>query len=52
MGGPPDLFPPDFGYPLGIVYVVWIGLVALLFPLCRWFAGIKARRSEWWLSYL
>lgn len=52
MGGPRELFPPDFGYPLGMVYVVWIGLVVLLFPLCRWFAGIKARRSEWWLSYL
>jgi hypothetical protein len=52
MGGPRELLPPDFGYPLWVVYVVWIGLVALLFPLCRWFAAIKARRSEWWLSYL
>jgi hypothetical protein len=24
----------------------------MLFPLCRWFAGVKRRRTEWWLSYL
>jgi len=52
MGGSRELFPADFGYSLGIVYVVWIGVVALLFPLCRWCAGIRARRSQWWLSYL
>jgi hypothetical protein len=23
-----------------------------LYPLCRWFAGIKARRRDWWLGYL
>jgi len=26
--------------------------VAALYPLCNWFAGIKKRRSDWWLSYL
>jgi len=52
MGGPRELFPADFGYSLGIVYLVWIGILALLFPLCRRFAGVKARRSDWWLSYL
>jgi uncharacterized membrane protein len=24
----------------------------LLYPLCRWFAGVKRRRRDWWLSYL
>jgi len=52
MGGPRDLFPADFGYPLWVVYAVWIGVVALLYPLCRWFAGFKARRRDWWLSYV
>jgi hypothetical protein len=52
MGGPRDLFPPDFGYPLWVVYVVWVGIVAAVYPLCRWFAGFKARRHDWWLSYL
>jgi uncharacterized membrane protein len=52
MGGPRDLFPPAFGYPLWVVYVVWVGIVAAVYPLCRWFAGFKARRRDWWLSYL
>lgn len=52
MGGLRDLFPPGFGYPLWVVYVVWVALVTSLYPLCRWFAAVKARRQEWWVSYL
>lgn len=42
------------GWPFGlpIVYAIWIGVVVALWPLCRWFAGVKARRRDWWLSYL
>jgi uncharacterized membrane protein len=43
---------PDFGGPLWTVYVAWIVSVIALYPLCRWFAGVKARRRDWWLSYL
>jgi uncharacterized membrane protein len=44
--------PPDWGFGLAGVYVAWIAiLVALYFP-CRWFAGVKQRRREAWLSYL
>jgi uncharacterized membrane protein len=52
MGGPPELFPAGFGYALWIVYGVWILVVVLLYPACRWFAGIKTARRDWWLSYL
>jgi uncharacterized membrane protein len=52
MGGPRDLFPPDFGYELWVAYAVWAGLVLALYPVCRWFARVKARPREWWLSYL
>ena len=52
MGGPATLFPKDFGYPLWAAYVVWIGVVVSLYPLCRWFAELKSRRREWWWSYL
>jgi hypothetical protein len=24
----------------------------VLYPLCRAFAALKARRHDWWLSYL
>ena len=27
MGGPRQLFPPDFGYPLWVTYAVWVGVV-------------------------
>ena len=52
MGGSKAAFPPDFGFDLWVVYVVWFSLVLALYPLCRWFAGIKARHHNWWLSYL
>jgi len=34
------------------VWLIWVTVVVLLYPLCRWFAGVKRRRTEWWLSYL
>ncbi|HKG45588.1 MAG TPA: heparan-alpha-glucosaminide N-acetyltransferase domain-containing protein [Pyrinomonadaceae bacterium] len=43
---------PGVGFNLVVVYVVWIAGVLLLYPLCRWFAGVKQRRKDWWLSYL
>jgi uncharacterized membrane protein len=52
MGGPEDLFPSDFGYPLWVVYAVWILVVVSLYPVCRRFANLKATQSNWWLSYL
>ena len=45
-------FPPGFGYSLGVVYLIWALVVVGLYPLCRWFAGVKARRRDRWLSYL
>jgi uncharacterized membrane protein len=52
MGGPEQLFPANFGYSLWVVYGVWILTVVLLYPVCRWFAKLKATRHDWWLSYL
>ena len=52
MGAPRAMFPEDFGYPLWVTYVVWISVVLLLYPACKWFAAVKARRRDWWLSYL
>jgi uncharacterized membrane protein len=44
--------PEGYGVNLGVVYLLWIGVVLLLFPICRWFAGVKRRRRSVWLSYL
>jgi uncharacterized membrane protein len=45
-------FPEGFGVGLLGVYGIWIAVVALLYPLCRWVAAVKARRQDWWLSYV
>jgi uncharacterized membrane protein len=52
MGGEAELYPPHFGYELWAVYAIWAGIVTLLYPLCLWFARLKQRRRDWWLSYL
>jgi uncharacterized membrane protein len=52
MGGPAELFPSGYGYGLGVVYVVWISVVAALYPVCLWFARVKDRRRDGWLTYL
>jgi uncharacterized membrane protein len=44
--------PPGWGFPLPVIYLIWVAVVLSLYPLCRWFAGVKARRREAWLSYL
>jgi uncharacterized membrane protein len=43
--------PPGWGYSLPVVYLVWVSVVLALYPLCRWFAGVRQRRSDTWLSY-
>jgi len=45
-------FPKGFGVGLPGVYLIWIAVVAILYPLCRWVAGVKTRRRDWWLSYV
>jgi uncharacterized membrane protein len=44
--------PQGQGFNLFVVYLSWIAGVAFLYPLCKWFAGVKGRRRDWWLSYL
>ena len=41
-----------WGYDLPVVYLVWAVILALLFPLARWFGKVKRERRDWWLSYL
>ncbi len=52
LGGPTAGFPVDYGYSLGIVYLVWLAIVVALYPLCRWFAALKQRNRSVVLSYL
>jgi uncharacterized membrane protein len=42
-----------YGFNLWIVYVAWIGIVLLLYPLCKKFDQYKqSHKEKWWLSYL
>lgn len=40
------------GLPLLLVYVTWLSVLAVLYPLCRWYAQFKKQRTDWWLSYI
>ncbi len=43
----------DYGYGLWVVYLVWIGVIMLLYPFCKKFAAYKLKYKEKkWLSYL
>ncbi len=44
--------PFHFGYGLPVVYLIWIGLVVLLYKPCKWFSKYRATHTQWWLSYL
>jgi uncharacterized membrane protein len=52
LGSSGELYPPDFGYDLGVVYGVWILVIAMMYPLCLWFSCLKERRRDWWLNYI
>jgi len=44
--------PAQWGFGLPVVYLAWLLVVVTLYPACRWFAEVKRRRADWWLSYL
>jgi uncharacterized membrane protein len=55
-GGPWDVHegqvPADYGVGLPAVYLIWVGVVFVLYLPCQWFAAVKRRRRDAWLSYL
>jgi len=50
MGNPGP--PEGYTWNLWLLYAVWAVAIALLYFPCRWFADLKARKKDWWLSYL
>jgi uncharacterized membrane protein len=46
--------PPPEGYvwSLPLLYLVWAVAIVLLYVACRWYARLKARRTDWWLRYV
>jgi hypothetical protein len=53
VGPGPFLFrPATFGFDLWVVYVVWIAVILILYPLCKWYNKYKSEHTQWWLSYM
>jgi uncharacterized membrane protein len=50
MYNPPP--PPGYTYSLTALYAITLLTVTILYFPCKWFADLKARRSDRWLSYL
>lgn len=36
----------ESGWPLGIVYLVWILVILLMYPLCKWYSNYKMNHPE------
>ena len=42
-----------YGFNLITVYLIWIGVILLLYPVCKMFDRYKQNnKDKWWLSYL
>lgn len=42
----------EYGFQLWGVFIVWIAVIIMLYPLCKWFDRYKqANKTKWWLSY-
>ena len=52
LGNYPFTPPPNWGFPLPVIYAVWMAVVVATYPFCKWFAALKQRRKDAWLSYL
>jgi uncharacterized membrane protein len=48
----PEAVPDDYGFSLPGVYLLWVGVLVVLYLPCRWFARVKQRHPGGWLSYL
>ncbi|HZW16466.1 MAG TPA: heparan-alpha-glucosaminide N-acetyltransferase domain-containing protein [Brevundimonas sp.] len=52
LGDPGRVIAAGWGFGLPAVYGFWLLTLGLLYPLSRWFEGVKRRRRDWWLGYL
>lgn len=45
-------YPETYESRLWVVYAAWVLIVLLLYPACAWYAGYRARKRSWWMTYL
>lgn len=42
-----------YGYPLYVVYIIWLVVVLLLYPCCKWYCAYKeSNKDKWWPGFL
>ena len=51
-GGQPIESRAGYGHGLPVVYFLWIGVTAALYPACRWYLRFKATHRSPWLRLL
>ena len=44
--------PAECRWGLPLLYLVFVLVVAALYPLCRWYGSMKARSRAGWLRYI
>lgn len=44
--------PPGYGFSLPVVWLLWLLVVAICYPLCRWYGDLKMRSCNSLFSYL
>jgi uncharacterized membrane protein len=44
--------PSDLGFGLLGVYIIWLFVVIVLFPVCKRYDQYKSTHSNWWLKYI
>jgi uncharacterized membrane protein len=45
--------PKGYGHGLPFIYALWLAVVLLMYPLCKWYLAIKEQHTDWWwLRYL
>jgi uncharacterized membrane protein len=52
LGAYPFTPPPGWGLSLPVIYLLWMVVVLMLYPVCSWFASVKRRRTATWLTYV
>ncbi|CAN5201157.1 DUF1624 domain-containing protein [soil metagenome] len=51
--GSPFVFQAEgFGYPLWVVYLIWLFVIVVLYFPCRWYGNYKRTHQQWWLGYV
>jgi len=43
---------PEINFSLMVIYCIWLLVIVLLYPICRWFAHLKETGSGWWWAYV